>query len=580
MRNGSILVPALGLALVACAPRYRAQVVGSGHVVVGAPAAPAGGAPGGGGVALSQTGQHQVTMTVTLPRALRLRYDLRCPGVEQSGELGETFEAYKQRRLAELERERTQKKQAVGALTGAVLGQATAATDVQTPNAEAHVEAHADGQAAGEAVADQALAPVQLDPADTGARVLTRKLTFAAAEPGTCALSIASAAPDQDLTGVTGSYVVEQIVNLRAEARARHYAARGHAIEVRGQISASLVARGADPQKRARERAAAEAAARAKASADALARAEAEAARNAERARRDAARNAEQARRDAARARRDAAQRVRIEADVQAKLEVEQKARVEVDAALTARGQVVALLTRCGGDPNLRARLRAEADARHNAERQRRLRLRAEADARHNAERQRRLRLRAEAEAHRRQIYGLSIELRGRLRARLIASGADPAYRDKMIAAEMRETEAHMRAQADAHRRAEIMLAAQTQVVLEARAAIASNLVVAGAVNRPPPPAPPAESRPPVPFAGAVWVNGSYSWDGIEWRWQTGHWAQPPRAGVVWVAPARISVGGAVVIRPGAWIDAASGTRVKARSRSHKRVIIRDHRGN
>jgi len=574
MRIGSILVPALGLTLVACAPRYRTQIVGSGHVLVGASAA--GSAPGGGAVALSATGLHRVRMSVQLPRALLVRYQLTCPGgVALSGEMGETFDAYRQRRLAELERERTQKKQAVGALAGAVLGQATAGADVQTPNAEAHVEAHADGQAVGEAAADQALAPVKLDPQDTGARVLTRTLDFDATEPGACSLSVVSAADGQDLTGVAGTYVVNQVVDLRAEARARHYAARTHAIEVRGTISAALVASGADPEKRAREREAAEAAARAKAHAAALVRAEAEAARNAERQRRQAARDAE-------RARLDAERNAHLRVEAEAKLEIEQQDRVRVDAALSARGRIVAWLTRCGGDPNLRARLRAEADARREAERQRRLRIRAEAQAQREQVRREKLRLRFEAQAHRRQIHGLSLAVRGRLSAQLIGLGADRQYRDKMIAAEMRETEARMHAQADAQRRAEVMLASETQVALETRAAIASNLVLAGAVNRPPPPAPPVESRPPVPFTGAVWVAGSYHWDGIDWRWQTGHWTQPPRAGAVWVAPARVSVGGTVVIRPGAWIDAASGVRVKVGTgkRKHRRVIIRDHRSN
>lgn len=605
MRIGSILVPALGLTLVACAPRYRTQVVGSGHVLVGAGASAAGSAPGGDAVALSATGRHRVTMSVQLPRALRVRYQLTCPGgVELSGEMGETFEAYRQRRLAELERQRTQKKQAVGALAGAVLGQANAAADVQTPNADARVEAHADGEAVGEAAADQALAPVKLDPRDTGARVLTRTLDFDATELGACSLSVASAAPDQDLTGVAGTFVVNQVVDLQAEARARHYAARTKAIDVRGSITASLVASGADPQKRARERAAAEAAARTQARADALARAEAEAARNAERQRRQAAHDAAQAKRDAERQRRQAARdaerakrdaevNARLRAQAEAKLEIEQRTRVRVDAAMSARGRIVAWLTRCGGDPNLqarlraeeearRARVRAEADARREAERQRRLRIRAEVDARREQKRREKLRLRFEAQAHRRQIHGLSIAVRGRLSAQLIGLGADPQYRDKMIAAEMRENEAHMRAAADAQRRAEIMLANQTQVALEARAAIASNLVLAGAVNRPPPPAPPVESRPPVPFTGAVWVAGNYHWDGIDWRWQTGHWTQPPRAGAVWVAPARVSVGGTVVIRPGAWIDAVSGVRVKVgtQKRKHRRVIIRDHRSN
>src|SRR5690606_40420843 len=63
----------------------------------------------------------------------------------------------RERRLAELERERAEQAGLAGAVTGALLGSVGARARVETPAGEGEVEARVDGQAVGEAVAEQAL---------------------------------------------------------------------------------------------------------------------------------------------------------------------------------------------------------------------------------------------------------------------------------------------------------------------------------------------------------------------------------------------------------------------------------------
>ncbi len=48
------------------------------------------------------------------------------------------------------------------------------------------------------------------------------------------------------------------------------------------------------------------------------------------------------------------------------------------------------------------------------------------------------------------------------------------------------------------------------------------------------PPPPPRETMFVSPGYGYVWADGEWEWDG-RWVWCAGHWAYPPRTGVVWV---------------------------------------------
>src|SRR5262245_7787779 len=88
-----------GLASAGCAPQFQTQLIGQSTTVAGPPTAgPAVRAeiP----VPASQSPQ-VLRYVVALPRAVQLRYQVACPSAEREGTIGETFEAYRTRRLAE-----------------------------------------------------------------------------------------------------------------------------------------------------------------------------------------------------------------------------------------------------------------------------------------------------------------------------------------------------------------------------------------------------------------------------------------------------------------------------------------------
>src|SRR6185369_2408168 len=135
-----MLVRILSIAsLVACASHYRTELVGERPVLATAAAE----------LALP-AGSYDLALRFDLPRAQLIEWSVSCSGATSetpiAGSLGEPFEAYRTRRLAELRAERDRQRRDVAALTGAVLGSAGAR--VQTPNAT--VEAQVSGQAAGD----------------------------------------------------------------------------------------------------------------------------------------------------------------------------------------------------------------------------------------------------------------------------------------------------------------------------------------------------------------------------------------------------------------------------------------------
>ena len=164
--------------------------------------------------------------------------------------------------------------------------------------------------------------------------------------------------------------------------------------------------------------------------------------------------------------------------------------------------------------------------------------------------------VRAQAEA-RRAAIGLRLQLLGRLQA----AGADPEYRrhrDEQMFREL-DAEAHRRQQAS--REAAVRVALETQAAVDLRVALKLRLREVGAVDRPPCPEPPVEAPPPAPFPSATWIAGRYDWSGIAWLWTGGHYEQPPAADAVWVAPAQVTVGGTLVVRPGRWVRVTLGVR-------------------
>jgi hypothetical protein len=61
-------------------------------------------------------------------------------------------------------------------------------------------------------------------------------------------------------------------------------------------------------------------------------------------------------------------------------------------------------------------------------------------------------------------------------------------------------------------------------------------VAMAQVVVRIAPPPPIAEHHDHPPHDGWVWVEGHHRWDGHQYFWVHGHWAQPPHPGAVWVA--------------------------------------------
>lgn len=498
---------------------------------------------------------HRIAYQIDLPRALEVHYAIECPAGREQGVVGETWEAYRERRLAELERERAEQARLAGAVTGALLGSVGAGAKVETPAGQGEVTAQVDGQAAGQAVAEQALPPVQLSPADTGAQRITRTLEVAPGS-GQCELSLWSERPEQDLSALTGSLTVTAVVDLDQEKRVRVDAARQGALAVRAEIGARLVAQGADPELRARLRA------------------EAKLRVDLERQRQEEAR---------ARVRYEREQvALRLKLDRTERLRLEREARQRrIELALRVRGELWAHLIALGADPDLRARLEVEAKLRVAMERRRKEEARARVRyEREQAELRVRLaraeKLRLEREARQRRI-GLALEVRGELWAYLIAHGADPELRARLQGEARLRAEAKLQLRAERARqaeearlRAEAALMRRSRAALEARAGVMLWLTGNGAVVRPPQPEAPAETPTPSPSDSAVWVAGTFQWTGGQWVWSAGYWAEPPTAKAVWIAPAEVRIGGAVVVRPGGWVDGGSGKRVEVRSRTRR----------
>lgn len=497
------------LALVtACGSHIRRDVIGSGIGAVQTRGAVAV-TPPAGGMTLAP-GNYELALRFDVPRAQIVEWTVSCPGVDRHGSLGETFEAYRERRLAQLRADRERERRNTAAVTGAIIG--AVAPDVHAqgqasgPNGNAQVDATVSGQAvgaaAGTAIADATVSDiVELAPGDVGAGRLATKIHLALAQPGACAVTALADDPN-----VIAGYDVIHVRDLRAEARARDVAANQSAHQVRGELTAQLVAYGADTTLRQRQL---EAEARARAEAEARARAQAQLRLEAE----ARARAEHQAKLDA-----EAHIRAEAEAQARAKLKLEADARLQIELrlkqeALRTRGELYAYLTgTCGADPNHRQRLREEREARLRIERQEyEARLRIDYEARMRAEREREARLRIEREQR---------------------DARERAERDRREARERAERERRMAIEAERARR--------VQLALEVRADLAAYLVSLGARERPPMPAPLPENPGSPPFADAEWIAGTWRWTGGRWIWEAGGWRDTTVFGVAG------SVGGAV----------------------------------
>ena len=487
-----LLLASCALILGGCAGRYRTEFVGTGNALVTTRGAPQSqgdsvAAPGAGGIELPR-GAYDFAIRFDIPRAQIIQWRASCPGVELEGAVGETYDAYRTRRIAELrellERDRRRAAMVTNVLVGSVAPRGR--VRVVTPRGTAVVHSRAPDDAVGEAVATQVLEPaLELSPGDTGRGTLGARIRVTTTGRGVCAITAVA-----DDAETRASFQVTRVRDLDAEAREQRATLTTGAIDVRARVSSQLVGWGADEAGRqrrfeaeARQRAEAEA----RAGADARVRAEAEL-----RVTREANLRAE------AEARAEA-ERVRIRVEAEARIQWEAGAPARARAELVTRHRTIAyttrahliawLVTECRADPGRRARLEETARI-ERVERDRQIALRIEA---------------AEAE-------------RFRIRAE----------RDAQLAARV-ELE-----QARAAREAALIIELEQRRIdhaLRVRSEVSGYLVSLGARLRPPRPELIAEEPGLAPFPGATWSAGRWSWTGGRWIWMAGGWSDPDTFG-------------------------------------------------
>jgi hypothetical protein len=568
-RRALFVVGPLLTLLVACAPTFRAEVVGRAFVVAPRGAGPA--SPVSAVIAVAESPDaHALRYLISLPRAVQLKYRLACPSAEREGTVGETFESYRDRRLEEIERDRKTSASMVGALVGTVAPPIAVGAGVAGPTGSVAATGYVNPGSAAASTVYGALPAPALPPGDTGAQVIRGVVDLGPSAAGRCAMAIWSDLPEQETSGVQINLELTRIVNVDAEEQARTTAARAEqdrlARAVRARVILGLSRAGADPLARGRARALAEArAAEEQRRRDAIAD-EARRRREDEQQRlRD-----EQRRRDAPRLAREREAESERQRDEQTRLEREarerdekarraqveqsrregqvmQRRRLEWEArqrAFALRGMVIARLIQGGADPDLRRRLDDERIRTWRAQQQRVWLDRQQAQTR----------ARERIDGDRRW----ALQARTGLIARLMAAGADPNYRRRRDEADIQAFEAGQRGLAQAREQAAVKVRLDTQAALDLRVLIKLALHRDGAVDRTAPPPPPVESPPPPPFPGAVWIAGRYDWNGIAWVWASGTYQRPPD-GAVWVPPADIAVGGTLVVRPGRWVKITVG---------------------
>jgi hypothetical protein len=514
----------------------------------------------------------EVSYLVTTPHALELEYKVTCPGGERTGIIGETWEQYQVRRLAELQRARQQEVQTKASIVSAVVGQADGRAQVSSGPAHAEVQGGVDGQALGQAVGEETSATAQLPAWDTGAQSLKETLVLSGGEAGTCTMSVWPQDQSQDAAGITGTIKVVQIINKARVRREQRAVADEAAILVRADLRASLVASGADPAYREKQRVIAHARQReeeARRKEELRKQREADRLRRRERAALSLATKpqvkveavVEISFEEREKARKKAQEKARLQADFEAKSREKARAEASARAEIVARAAVAqraaevrvraALSTRqrlqsyClgnGADPYYRARQRqARFDRQQAQERE------AANQEQIEIARRRDQRLLLEAQV------GYDLRTRTSIVATLIARGADPEYRRKRDEADLRAYEGRVREARYATLKASnanARVAAQTTVVSTGNV---GTLVVTAKVPRPPVPAAPQTSRPTQPGPNASWIAGFYEWRGSAWVWVPGTWSIPPAQDAIWIPAVEISVGGGVVLQPGSW---------------------------
>ncbi|HXT99963.1 MAG TPA: hypothetical protein VN903_03170 [Polyangia bacterium] len=395
------------VAVGGCAPQFQTQLIGQTTTIAGPPSA---GPAAVAEIPVPESHSPQVLQyVVSLPRAVQLHYQVTCPSAEREGRMGETFESYRTRRLAELERERQQQANLIGSLVGAVAPPVRAGAAASGPGGSATATAEINPGAAAAEAARESLPPASLPPGDYGATVVRGKVELGASPAGRCALTLVTDPAAQDASGAQVFLELVRLVDVEAEERARQAAVRAEqdkkALELRGWLLGSLQRHGADPMARARARAVAQA----QAEEDARRR---QAAADEDARRRQAAADEEARRRQAATAEEYQRQReAQVRADQerwrqeQARLAKENAARSKEwqarQAAFAVRWQITARLQRLGADPFARQRAQALAQVKVDEENRRRQTAEDENRRRQAAAEQERLRREREVEQDR-----------------------------------------------------------------------------------------------------------------------------------------------------------------------------------
>lgn len=488
---------------------------------------PTSAAPGASGMQLPR-GTYEIKVWFDLPRAQLVDWKLVCPGIELAGTAGETLEAYRERRIAELRAQRDADREKVAFVTDVLVGDRAKAR-VETPNVAVEADVAVGDTVARAVVSDD----IYLAPHDTGRGTISTQIpTITTTSDGPCAI-VATA----DDATVSARFQVTRIRDLHAEARERRAEQARGAIAVRTRLETRLVAVGADASARQR-RLDAEARARAEAESERAARAQLAAYEARIRTEREARIRVE------ARARREAELRAKLELEARLKLERERPAR-------EARALYVWYLTgKCNADPNRRERIAEQrrTEARIRADREAAIRLRIE------MQRAETLRIRAEQEAA--------------IRAR---RDAEQAERDRAAA----KIEAELAAEREQMR---IARARASGEAIRVRADLSAYLVRRGAVLRPPMPDPIPEDPGAAPSDGFAWTAGHWRWQGLRWVWIAGGWQDSTMFGTAGGGGVTIEVG--PTIRTGPVIIEHRDEPIVRDHRPARREapVIRDHR--
>ena len=495
----------LAVVLAGCgASRFRTEHVGVAAI------------GNGSSIALAR-GNYEVALRFDVPRAQVVEWTLQCPSVERTGVAGETFESYRTRRLAELQRMVEQDRRRLATVTNAIGGQAGAAVRLDSPGANVRAEARAPS---GEVVAEQAISEIhELPYGDVGAGTYTATLHVQTGQDGACTVSTRA------IDAIGGTIAVDRVRDLVAEKQERIAAQRANAIDARARVRTRLVALGADELARERRIA------------------EQERLRETERIARAQLREAERI----ARAQRDEEARLRAEADARIRWEAEAPARAR-KAQLEAERQARLEAERLALETERRQREAKEAEERRArmviVERERLERIRI-------IEEERRIRItiieRQRAEALR--IRGMYIAwLVGTCHAdpgRLARLEIERIERSRRIEIEIIERERrieieriererriaieHERVARERREREQ----RERQLVMSARMQLTGYLVNLGARPRPPRPSMLVEVAGSAPFDGARWEAGTWIWIQAEWRWQwrKGGWVDATQFG-------------------------------------------------